>query len=165
MMMDMLQNSAVIWVAFSFGFFLALAFKLGLGKIVAALDKRITEIRYEIENAQRLKTEAAALVADFQNKQRDAEAAASKIIEEAKASALAVQKAAEAELSESMERREAQLQERLKRIEEKAIADIQNHAADLAMQATKEIVVKTMDEKASGNLIDQAIKSASKYLQ
>ena len=49
--------------------------------------------------------------------------------------------------------------------EEKAIADIQNHAADLAMQATREIVVKTMDDKASGNLIDQAIKSASKYLQ
>lgn len=164
-MMDILQHSTTLWVAISFVLFIALMAKLGSGKITTALDKRIAEIRAEIETAEKLKAEAAALLADFQQKQRDAEAAADKIIEEAKASALAVQKAAEAELTESMERREAQLAERLKRIEEKAIADIQNHAADLAIQATHEIVTKTVDEKAGGNLIDQAIQSASKYLQ
>lgn len=162
-MMDILHNTT-IWVWFSFIIFVALAVKMGGKGIVAALDKKIAEIKSQIETAEKLKAEAQALLADFQKKQADAEKTAVQIIEQAKASALAVQKAAEADLSESMHRREAQLQERLKRIEEKAIADIQNHAADLAMQATREIVTKTLDEKASTKLVDQAIASAAKYL-
>ena len=163
-MMDILSHSTTAWVAISFVVFVLLAVKFAGAKITGALDKRIAEIRTEIDTAEKLKAEAQALLADFQQKQKDAEATAAQIIEQAKASALAVQKAAEADLTESMERREAQLTDRLKRIEEKAIADIQNHAADLAMQATREIVTKTLDEKASTKLVDQAISSVAKYL-
>ncbi len=162
-MEDLLHNTTV-WVAISFVLFVALVLKMAGAKITGALDKKIAEVRAEIETAERLKKEAQALLADFQQKQLDAEKTAAEIIEQAKASAKAVQLAAEADLTESMERREAQLAERLKRIEEKAIADIQNHAADLAMQATREIVTKTLDEKASTKLVDQAIASVSKYL-
>jgi F-type H+-transporting ATPase subunit b len=163
-MMDILSHNTTAWVAISFAVFVFLVVKLAGAKITGALDKRIAEIRAEIETAERLKAEAQALLADFQQKQRDAEKIAAEIIEQAKKSALSVQKMAEADLAESMERREAQLADRLKRIEEKAIADIQNHAADLAMQATREIVTKTLDEKASNKLVDQAIASVSKYL-
>ena len=163
-MMEILSHNTTAWVAISFVVFVFLAIKFAGAKITGALDKRIAEIRAEIETAERLKAEAQALLADFQQKQRDAEKIAAEIIEQAKKSALGVQKMAEADLAESMERREAQLAERLKRIEEKAIADIQNHAADLAMQATREIVTKTLDEKASNKLVDQAIASVSKYL-
>lgn len=163
-MMDILQHNTTVWVAISFVVFVLLAVKFGGKAITGALDKRIAEIRSEIDTAERLKAEAQALLSDFIQKQHDAESAAAQIIEQAKASARAVQEAAEADLSESMARREAQLADRLKRIEEKAIADIQNHAADLSIQATREIVLKTLDEKTSGNLVDQAIKSVSKYL-
>ena len=162
-MEDLLHNTTV-WVAISFVLFVALVLKMAGAKITGALDKKIAEVRAEIETAERLKAEAQALLADFQQKQLDAEKTAAEIIEQAKASAKAVQLAAEADLTESMERREVQLAECLKRIEEKAIADIQNHAADLAMQATREIVTKTLDEKASTKLVDQAIASVSKYL-
>lgn len=162
--MEMLQTNVILWIAFSFAIFCALAFKFAGKKVTGTLDAKIAQIKADIETAERLKKEAQDLLADFQTKQRDAEANAAKIIEEAKASALAVHKMAERDLAETMERREAQLADRLKRIEEKAIADIQNHAADLAIQATHEIVTKTLDDKASGNLVDQAIKSAAKYL-
>jgi F-type H+-transporting ATPase subunit b len=163
-MMEILSHNTTVWVAISFVVFVALAFKFAGSKITATLDKKIAEIRAEIDTAEKLKAEAQALLADFQQKQKDAEQIAAQIIEQAKAAALGVQKMAEADLAESMERREAQLAERLKRIEEKAIADIQNHAAALAMQATREIVTKTLDEKASTKLVDQAIQSVAKYL-
>ncbi len=162
--MEILQHNTTLWVGISFVIFVALCVKFAGGKITGALDKRIAEIKAEIETAERLKAEAQALLTDFQQKQRDAEKAAAEIIAQAKASAKAVQEAAEAELAETMERREAQLADRLKRIEEKAIADIQNHAADLSVKATREIVEKTLDEKASAKLLDQAIQSVSKYL-
>lgn len=163
-MMELLQHSSTLWVAFSFTLFVLLAVKFAGKKITGALDQKIASIKEEIEVAERLRKEAQDLLADFETKQRDAEAAASKIIEQARLSAKAVQEAAEAELAESMERREAQLADRLKRIEEKAIAEIQNHAADLSIQATREIVAKTLDAKTSDRLVDQAIQSVAKYL-
>lgn len=162
--MEELLHNTTVWVAISFVTFIFLVVKFAGKKITGALDDKIAQIKSDIETAERLKKEAQDLLADFENKQRDAEAIAAKIIEEAKASALLVQKAAEAELSQSMERREAQLAQRLKQIEERAIADIQNHAADLAIAATREIVTKTLDEKSSNKLIDQAIQSVAKYL-
>ena len=162
--MEELLHNTTVWVAISFVTFIFLVVKFAGKKITGALDDKIAQIKSDIETAERLKIEAQDLLADFEKKQRDAEAIAAKIIEEAKASALLVQKAAEVELSQSMERREAQLAQRLKQIEERAIADIQNHAADLAIAATREIVTKTLDEKSSNKLIDQAIQSVAKYL-
>jgi F-type H+-transporting ATPase subunit b len=163
MMEDLLHNTTV-WVGISFLIFVALAVKMVGGKVIATLDAKIAAIKSEIETAESLKLETEKILADYQAKQRDAEAEANRIIEEAKAAALNLQKAAESDLAEAMARREAQLVERLKRLEEKTIADIQNHAAGLALQATREIVAKTVDEKSGGRLIDQAIASVAKHL-
>lgn len=163
-MMELLQSSTNVWVAISFVSFVLLAIKFGGKAITGALDAKIVSIKAEIETAEKLRAEAQSLLADFQTKQRDAEAEAQRIINDAKASAANLQANTEAELAEVMARREAQLMERLKRVEEKAIADIQNHAAELALQATREIVTKTMDDKTSNRLIDQAIASVSKHL-
>lgn len=163
-MMEMLQHNPTIWVGISFVVFAIIAVKFAGAKVMGGLDSRIAEIKNDIETADRLKNEAQALLLDYQQKQRDAEKTAAGIIAQAKASAKAVQDAAEAELAETMARREAQLAERLQRIEEKAIADIQNHAADLALKATREIVEKTLDEKAAAKLVDQSIQSVSKHL-
>jgi F-type H+-transporting ATPase subunit b len=163
-MMEILSHNTIAWVAISFVIFVAMAVKFAGKKITSALDAKIAQIKADIETAERLKKEAQDLFADFEKKQRDAEAIAAKIIEDAKASARLVQEQAEQDLTQSMQRREEQLVQRLKQIEERAIADIQNHAADLAIAATREIVAKTLDEKTSKNLVDQAIQSVSKYL-
>jgi F-type H+-transporting ATPase subunit b len=163
-MMEILSHNTIAWVAISFVIFVAMAVKFAGKKITSALDAKIAQIKADIETAERLKKEAQDLFADFEKKQRDAEVIAAKIIEDAKASARLVQEQAEQDLTQSMQRREEQLVQRLKQIEERAIADIQNHAADLAIAATREIVAKTLDEKTSKNLVDQAIQSVSKYL-
>lgn len=162
-MEDLLHNTN-FWVAISFVLFILLAVKAGGKKITGALDSKIESIKSEIATAEKLRAETQALLADIQQKQRDAQAEAARIVESAKASALQIQKTAESDLDEAMARREAQLMDRLKRVEEKAMADIQNHAAELALQATREIVTKSMDAKTSGDLIDQAVASVAKHL-
>lgn len=166
-MLEILQDPAhgtTIWVAISFVIFVALAFKLMAGKVTGALDAKIASIRSEIETAEKLRAETQALLNDIQQKQRDAQAEANRIVEAARASAKQIQQSADADLEEAMARREAQLMDRLKRVEEKALADIQNHAAELALQATREIVEKTMDDKTGKTLIDQAVASVAKHL-
>lgn len=163
-MMDALIQSTNFWVAISFVVFVVLVIKVAGKKITGALDAKIASIRAEIQTAEKLRAETQVLLNDIQVKQRDAQAEAGRIVEAAKASALLIQQTSEAELEETMARRETQLLERLKRVEEKAMADIQNHAAALALQATREIVEKSMDEKTSAKLIDQAVASVSKHL-
>jgi len=163
MIHDMLQDP-VTWVAFSTVIFAVLALKLAGRKTVAALDAQIAVIRDEIETAEKLRADAQKLLADYKARQADAQAEAARIIEQAKASARVIQQGAQAELEEAMARREAQLVDRLKRVEEKALADIQNHAAELALKAAHEIVTKSVTEKTNASLVDQAIAAVAKNL-
>jgi F-type H+-transporting ATPase subunit b len=144
-------------------FFIAV-FKLAGKKIIGALDSKIAQIKQDLESARALRDEAQKLLNDYAEKQRAVQNEALNIIDQAKKTAQMIHAKAEEDLAETMARREAQLTERLKRLEEKAIADLQSHAADIAVKATREIIIKTMDEKTSHSLIDQAIHSAAKHL-
>jgi len=163
-MMDILQNSSTLWVAISFFLFVFVAFKLGRKSVLNALDNYSSEIKSEIDNAERLRVEAQELLAQYQRKQRDAETESAKILENAKQQAKQTQKAADAELKEAMVRREEQLVERLKRMEENAIADIQNHAAQLAVQATREMIVQTIDADKNADINKSALADLPKHL-
>lgn len=163
-MMELLAHDTGLWVTISFLVFAFIAFKLGRKSVLGGLDSRIEEVKSEIENAERLRVEAQELLAQYQRKQRDAEKEAKEMVDRAKEQAKQLRKAAEAELAELMERREAQLAERLRRLEENAIAEIQNHAADLAVAATTEMIAQTLDEKTNSALNEESIKSLSKHL-
>jgi F-type H+-transporting ATPase subunit b len=163
-MIELLSHDTSIWVAISFILFAFLAFKLGRKSITTGLDNKINEIKTEIETAERLRVEAQELLAQYQRKQRDAEKEAKDILSNAKKQAKEITKTAETDLSELMERRESQLAERLRRLEENAISEIQSHAADLAVAATTEMIVQTLDEKTNAKLNEETINSLSKHL-
>lgn len=163
-MIEFLAHDTGIWVTISFVVFAVVAYKLGRKSVLNGLDARIEEIKSEIENAERLRVEAQELLAQYLRKQRDAEKEAEEIVARAQEQATQLRKTSEASLAELMDRREGQLAERLKRLEENAIADIQNHAADLAVAATTEMITRTLDEKTNAALNEDSIKSLSKYL-
>lgn len=163
-MLDLLAHDTGLWVTISFVLFAYVAFKLGRKSVLGGLDARIEEVKSEIENAERLRVESQELLAQYQRKHRDAEKEAQEMIDRAAKQAEQLRKTAETDLAELMERREAQLAERLRRLEENAIAEIQNHAADLAVAATTEMIIQTLDEKTNTGLNEESIKSLSKHL-
>lgn len=163
-MMDLLAHDTNLWVGISFVAFVLIVYKFA-GKFIAnALDSKINEIRQEVETAERLRVEAQELLAQYQRKQRDAEQEAVDIIEKAKEQAVQMQKDAEKDLKDLMQRREEQLKERIKRLEEKAVSDIQSHAADLVVTATQDIIEKKMDSKSAKALGEETIKAVPQYL-
>lgn len=159
-----LTHDTSLWVGISFVIFVFIAYKVGRKSVVGAIDSKIEEVKSEIETAERLSVEAQELLAQYQRKQRDAEKEAKEILKKAQAQAKTLSKNAAAELEELMERREAQLTERLRRLEENAISDIKNHAADLAVAATTEMIIQTLDEKTNASLNEDTIKTLSKHL-
>lgn len=163
-MLEILSHDTNLWVTISFVVFAIFAFKLGRKSVTSKLDAKIDAIRTEIQTAESLRVEAQELLAQYQRKQRDAEKEAAQIVAQAQASAKRIHEAAEIELVETMNRREAQLQQRLQRIEQNAIAEIQAHAAELAVAATTEIINRTLDEKTAQTLADNSAQSISKHL-
>ncbi|MEM8833142.1 MAG: hypothetical protein AAGB32_01250 [Pseudomonadota bacterium] len=161
---EILAHDTNAWVVISFLVFAAFAYIMGRKSVAGKLDSYRDEIKNEIENAERLRVEAQELLAQYQRKQRDAEAEADKILENAKKQADQTKKTADKELKETMKRREEQLSDRLQRLEENAMNDIRDYAAQLAVEATQEMIVQTMDEKKNADLNTQAMAKLPEHL-
>ena len=145
------------WLCISFLIFAGILWRFGMPAINAALDKRIAEIKEDLETAESLRVEAQEMLAQYQRKQKEALKDAEKIIANAKISAKQFQEKIEAEATENMVRKEQQLQERLKRMEENALQDIQSRAAQIAIAAVERIIAEKLDKKAHTKLVEQSI--------
>ncbi len=156
-MLDALRNDSNIWLAFSFILFVYALYKLAWPLIIASLDARIETIKSDIKTAENLRVEAQELLAQYQRKHRDSVEQANKIRREAEEHAAKIREHAETELDHMIERREKQLKMRLARIEAEATAQIQGYAADLAVQATREIIKENMDKKRTEAIASQSI--------
>src|SRR5206468_4389100 len=76
------------WVAIAFVILLALFAYLGIHKtVLTALDHRAQRIRAELDDAKRLREEAAKLLGEYQARRASAEREAGEIIANAKAEA------------------------------------------------------------------------------
>ncbi len=79
---------AEFWVAVAFVIFVGVLIYFGVHKLITgALDQRSGRIRADLDEARRLKEEAAALLAEYRRKQQSAEREAAQIVAGAKAEA------------------------------------------------------------------------------
>jgi F-type H+-transporting ATPase subunit b len=156
--LNILSHDTNVWVLFSFVIFAYILFKGLKGFFADVLDVRIEQIKNELKTAENLHVEAQELLAQYQRKHTNAVKEAEEIIANAELYAAKIRKQAKEEQREAMDRREAQLADRLERMKENAIVEIQRHAAEIAVEATREIISREFDKKADKNFTDQALK-------
>ena len=154
-----MEFDSTFWVAIAFVVFIIAVFKPLRGVMTGALDDKITQIRNEVEEAQRLREEAQSTLASYQLKQRDAAQEVEAMMEQAKAEAEAHRKSAEAALEAMLKRQEQSASEKIQQAEAAAVQEIRDRAVTVALAAT----VSLLEEKLSGAtgdaLIDDAIKT------
>ncbi|PIW29479.1 MAG: F0F1 ATP synthase subunit B [Rhodobacterales bacterium CG15_BIG_FIL_POST_REV_8_21_14_020_59_13] len=112
------------------------------GIIAKHLDTRAEKIRSDLDDARRMREEAQELLASFQRKQREAEAEAEAIIEQAKSDAKHLREAARTELATRLERRTALAEQRIAQAEAHAVAEVKALAADLAIDAAVRLIAE-----------------------
>ena len=154
----MFENPA-FWVAVSFFGFVAMLVYLKVPRLVAkGLDDRAEAIRRELDEARRLRQEAENLLAEYQQKQRQADAEARSIIEQAHRDAETMKVESARSLKEQLERRAKIAEEKIARAEAQAVAEVRSAAVELATAAA-EHVLKVQAQGATGQgLVDQAIR-------
>jgi F-type H+-transporting ATPase subunit b len=132
--------------------------------LTAFLDQRSMKIKADLDEAQKLKDEAQALLAEYQRKQRDALKEAEDIIASAKAQAQREIEEAKTNLAASMTRREAAALEKITQAEAQAIAEVRREAVDVATAATTRLIAKVLDDNKASSLIDQSIAEVTRRL-
>lgn len=162
-MMELL-NDATFWVAIAFTVFVILFLKFGKAKVLSSLDDKIDDIKKELAEAETLRVSAQELLAEYQCKHKDAMVEATSIINDAKKHAKIIKEKAEKDFAATMERRAAQLEERLSRIEQNATQEINAYTAQIAINATREILTSKMNDKADKNIIANVLENVSKTL-
>ncbi|MCW8862484.1 MAG: F0F1 ATP synthase subunit B [Rhodospirillales bacterium] len=151
-------HSTTFWVAVAFVLFMLLAGKKIYLLAGTALDDRAETIRARLDEAQKLREEAQAILATNQRKQRDAIKEAEMIVTRAKEEAERIRERAVAELEGSMKRREQMALDRIAQAETRAIKEVKSMAADIAIEATRRVLVDNMTDDKATALIDTAIK-------
>lgn len=121
--------------------FLAFVWYVGGFKFIfGALDNRAQGISDQIDEAKKLREEAARLMEDAEQKAREADQAAEDIIRRAKADAETLMEEARRDLATKVARREAQAEQRIARAEQEAMADVKRAAADAATDAVRNLL-------------------------
>ena len=121
---------AEFWVAVAFVIFVGVLAYFGAHKVlVKGIDDRRGRIKAELDEARRLKDEAAALLAQYKQKQQEAEREAQAIIAGAEAEAERLAAEVEAKLEELVARRTRMAESKIAQAEAQALADVRSAAA------------------------------------
>jgi len=164
-MMELLRDPE-FWVAVGTAIFIAILIWKRVPQMTAnSLDSRATAIAREIEEAQRLRSEAEALLAQYRQKQAAAETEAQSILAEARAEAERFGKEARATAAAQIARRAKQAEEKIAQAEAHALADIRAAAADAAVAAAEKIIIGGLDQKEAANLVRRSLTEIPERLQ
>jgi F-type H+-transporting ATPase subunit b len=156
---------AEFWVALGFFAFIGLLGYLGVHRMLAkTLDDRAARIKAELDEARKLKDDAAALLADYQRKRQEAESEAQGIIEGAKAEAERLAVEAKAKVEEFVARRTQMAETKIAQAEAQAAADVRGAAAEAAVAAAERILAQETKGKLAAELIAKGIDDVRKKL-
>jgi F-type H+-transporting ATPase subunit b len=162
--MEEMIHDPHFWVEVGLAIFVIFAGPKIWRGLTGFLDQRSMKIKADLDEAQKLKDEAQALLAEYQRKQRDALREAEEILSSAKAQAQREIKEAKANLDASLARREAAALEKIAQAEAHALAEVRREAVDIASAATVRLLGRTLDDSKANALIDQSIAELNRKL-
>ena len=151
------MRDSEFWVLVAFVIAIAFLVYKVQGIVTTTLDARAAKIKAELDEAQRLRQEAQAKLAEYQRKQRDALKEAEAIVAHAKTEAERVAAQGARDLDAAIERRRHLAAEKVALAEAKALTEVRNIAVDLAIAAVGRVLAHDLDAPRRGALIDEAI--------
>lgn len=153
------------WVAVACAIFIVLVWRPARKSLLGSLDERAGRIRNELDEAQRLRTEAEQLLAEYQRKQREAAAEAEAVVVHAREEAERIAAQSARDLEAALARRQRLAEERIAQAEAKAVDEIRAAAVDVAIAAARDVIAAETDEARGGAFIDAAIAALPQRLR
>ncbi|HEX3442794.1 MAG TPA: ATP F0F1 synthase subunit B [Pseudolabrys sp.] len=158
-------EDAEVWVTLAFLVFVGVLVYFGVPKLVAkSLDERAARIKGDLDEAKKLKDEAAQLLAEYERRRHEAESEAEGIISGAKAEAERMASEAKAKIEDFVSRRTKMAETKIAQAEAQAAADVRSAAADAAVAAAERILTLEAKGDRASALIAKGIDDVRKKL-
>jgi F-type H+-transporting ATPase subunit b len=153
------------WVAVAFVILMVVFGYLGVFKsAMTALDHRAERIKAELDDAQRLKQEAAKVLADYKARTASAEREAAEIIANARSEAERIAAEAKAKMEDFVARRTKTAESKIALAEAQALADVRAAAAEAAVQAASTILSQSVKGQVADDLLAKGINEVRQKL-
>ena len=153
------------WVAVAFVILMGVFAYFGIHRtVLTTLDHRSDRIKAELDDARRLKEEAAKLLAEYKSRHASAEREAQDIIASAKAEAERIASEAKAKMEDFVVRRTKTAEGKIALAEAQALADVRAAAANAAVAAASTILTKSVKGEIADGLLAKGIAEVREKL-
>lgn len=152
-------SSLIFWEIISFGILLWVLYKFAFPPILEALETRERKIRESIEQAEQNRVTAEQRLAEYEAKLNGAAQEAEAIVAEAKAKAQRLLEENEQRLRTESERIQAETTQEIERERRKALQDIRNEAADLALTVAEKVLARSLSDDDHRRLAQEAVQA------
>jgi F-type H+-transporting ATPase subunit b len=153
------------WVAVAFVILIGVFVYYGIHRtVLTTLDHRSDRIKAELDDARRLKDEAAKLLGEYQARHASAEREARNIIDSAKAEAERIAAEAKTKLEDFVARRTKTAESKIALAEAQAVADVRSAAANAAVTAASTILSQSVKGGVADDLLAKGIAEVRQKL-
>jgi len=157
---------ATFWVAVSFViFFAALVYLKVPQNVNSLLSKMIIDIKNEIDESEKLRSESKKLLDDAQNKLNSAEQEKKKIINQANIESEKLIKDMSEKFSKSAEIKKNLANIKISQMKDAAIKNIKDTSISIAIDAVKETLTTSMDKSKLDTLFEKNLEEAKVELK
>lgn len=157
---------ATFWVAVSFViFFAALVYLKVPQNVNSLLSKMIIDIKNEIDESEKLRSESKKLLDDAQNKLNSAEQEKKKIIDQANIESEKLIKDMSEKFSKSAEIKKNLANIKISQMKDAAIKNIKDTSISIAIDAVKETLSTSIDKSKLDTLFEKNLEEAKVELK
>jgi F-type H+-transporting ATPase subunit b len=158
-------EEAETWVAIAFIILMGLFAYMGVHRtVLKALDNRSARIKAELDDARRLKDEAAKVLAEYKTRRASAEREAEEIVTAAKAEAQRIATEAKAKMEDFVARRTKTAENKIALAEAQALADVRAAAAEAAVAAASTVLSQSVKGEVADSLLAKGIAEVRQKL-
>jgi F-type H+-transporting ATPase subunit b len=157
---------ATFWVAVSFIIFLGVLIYLKIPqKISDVLNKLISDIKNEIDESEKLRSEAKVLLDNAQNKLDTAQSIGKDILEQAKKDGDRLVIEMNDKFHKSAEIKKKLSENKIIQIKEAALKEIKDVSIKIAVDSVKKIINTSIDKSKLDNLFDKNLEETKAALK
>ena len=157
---------ATFWVAISFFIFFGLLIYLKVPqKVNNSLIGKISEIKKELEEAEKLKVEAKNLLSDYENKIDKSKKETQEIINSAKNESEKNILEKTEKFHQLMEDRKKNAEQKINQMKENALKDIKNLSIKVSIEAVENLIKNSIDKNKLDTLYKKNLEQAQAELK
>lgn len=136
--------------------------RYAIPRIGEGLAKRREKIREDLEKAEKARSEAEQLLAQYEERLKEARGEASRIIEEARKTAESVRKDMLTKAEDETRQVVARAQQEIRADRDRTFEELRDEVGELSIEVASRLIGESLDKRRQAKLVDEYIEEIAK---